>query len=60
MCKGKTTPLPPQDANFEDGKEILCPFCHHAAATASSDSKGHIGIVCENCGQFFIVDLAEI
>ena len=50
MCKGKTTPLPPQDANFEDGKEILCPFCHHAAATASSDSKGHIGIVCENGG----------
>lgn len=60
MCKGKITSLPPQNSNLEDGKKILCPFCHHAAATASSDAKGHIGIECENCGQFFIVDLDEI
>jgi transcription elongation factor Elf1 len=60
MCKEKTPSLSPQDSTFGGGKEILCPFCHHTALTASSDAKGHIGIVCENCGQFFILDLAEI
>ena len=48
MCKGKIASLPPQDSNLEDGKEILCPFCDHAAATVSSDAKVHIGIECEN------------
>ena len=60
MCKEKIPSLSTQDSNLGGNKEILCPFCHHTAATASSDANGHIGIVCENCGQFFIVDLENI
>lgn len=59
MYKGKNNSFDPQNSNLEGGREILCPFCHHTALTVSSDAEGHIGIECENCGQFFIADLAN-